>query len=145
MSDSWYKSGDWFNVPDELLTDPVVKFLAKERVRAAETVREADDTLRRYVLRNAQEVPEEMLPTLTPLQAKTLDFIVKCYKSTGQSPTSQEIADRMGWSALNSAVNAVKTLCRKGYLHKTKGKWRSLVPLFNSKRERIKKTNKDNE
>lgn len=138
-------SEQWFQVPAELHVDPIIKFLLDERKRAAETVRRSDEALKSYVLRNASTVPEDILPTLTKLQAKSLDFIVKCYKSTGQSPTSNEIMEHMGWSANNSAVNAIKALCRKGYLHKTKGKWRSLVPLFNSKRERVthsKKTKK---
>ena len=131
---------NWFQVPDGLKEiDPVVKHLLEQRKQAAKALRDSDKLLRDYVMRNAAEAPEELLPTLSPLQSDALDFIVDCFKHTGQSPTGAEIQDHMGWNNLTSAANAVNALVRKGYVHRTKGRWRSLVPLFNSKRQRVKK------
>ena len=133
---------EWFQVPEELHVDPVIAFLIKQRRQASDTLREADETLKNYVLRNAREVPEDLLPGLTQLQSASLDFIVSFYLQSGQSPTSSELMEYMGWKSNNSAVNCIKSLTKKGYIHNTKGRWRSLVPLFNSKRERVKQKKK---
>ncbi|MDB4659280.1 hypothetical protein OAE43_00965 [Akkermansiaceae bacterium] len=135
---------EWFQVPEELQVDPVIAFLIKQRRQASDTLRDADETLKNYVLRNAREVPEDLLPGLTKLQSESLDFIVSFYLQSGQSPTSGELMKYMEWKSNNSAVNCIKSLTKKGYIHKTKGRWRSLVPLFNSKRERVKQKKKPN-
>ena len=126
-----------FRVPEILNSDPFIKHLLKQREQAHTSFNESNEMLKRYVLLNSSQLPEDLLPSLTKLQSRTIDFIAEKYLSSGQSPTSQEICKRLRWKSINSAVHAVNALHKKGYLHKVKGRWRSLVPLFDSHRNRI--------
>ena len=132
-----YNPHDWQDIPATLLNDKMIQFLVAQRSRAAKTIDDANECIRAYIIKNTNESPENLLSSITLLQAKVLSFIIKKYQTSGVSPTSQEIQDHMNFVSLNSAVTAVESLCKKGYLQKTKGQWRSIIPYFNSKRERV--------
>ena len=136
------KNQEWARVrPSEIDRDPVLGYLVRQRLQAKQSMEQADAAIRAYKLKASEEVPDEWLLGLTPCQSQVLDLIVDSYTQTGISPTSREIADEMGWSSGTSAVNAVNALVEKGYLHKVSKQWRSLVPLFNSSRERVANNN----
>ena len=127
----------WVPIPPHLLSDPTVQFLMNSRKSGLELAMDANKTLRRYVAEHDPGSAQTMLQSLTPTQAKVLDFIVKQYREAGSSPTSSEIKEKMGWSSNNSAVMSINALIKKGYIQKQRGKWRSLIPVFNSKRKKI--------
>jgi hypothetical protein len=130
----------WFDVPTALMNDPTVKFLMDQRKQGMKTMQDADIALRDFVHKNLNTESADfarLLEGLTPLQAKVLDYICVQYRMNGMSPTASEVSEYMKTKSVNSAVVIIQSLCRKGYLKKHKGKWRSLVPLFNSKRQRI--------
>ena len=128
---------DWVHVPEHMLADPSIQFLVKARSVSAETVVSANNTLKRMIAENDPGAAQAMLQSLTPTQSKVLDYIVKQYKGAGMSPTSDEIRNQMGWSSNNSAVMAINALIKKGYVQKERGKWRSVIPVFNSKRKKV--------
>lgn len=118
--------------------DPLVQFFSKKRREAIRTIAESEEAMRTYLL-NKSKSATELLPSLTAKQAEVLDYIATAYVTEGASPTLAEIAHAMGWCSLNSAVTNINALVKKGYLMKTGGgTWRSIVPVFDSKKNRIK-------
>ena len=63
---------------------------------------------------------------LTRKQQQFLDFIQKWQRTTGATPTFQEIADQFGFRSLNSVTEHVRLLRNKGVLVTEPGKARSL-------------------
>ncbi len=63
---------------------------------------------------------------LTRKQQQMLDFIERCQRAEGATPTYQEIADQFGFRSLNSVTGHVQLLRQKGYLASDPGKARSL-------------------
>ena len=63
---------------------------------------------------------------LTRKQQQILDFIQKCQRTQGATPTFQEIADQFGFRSLNSVTEHVRLLRQKGHLESEPGKARSL-------------------
>ena len=128
----------WTVVPDRLLdSDRTLQFLVKERLQSKKSMENADIAIRDYMLKNLPVPSDDMLPGLTDGQRDVLDFIIGCYSGDGVAPTTREISISMGWKSQTSAVSAINALIRKGYLFKAAHQWRSLIPLFNTKRERI--------
>jgi len=132
------RSKGWAHVrPSEVDRDPMLGYLVRQRLQAKQSMEEADAAIRAYKLRVSEEVPDKWLLGLTPCQSQVLALIVDSYLKTGVSPTSREIADEMGWASGTSAVNVISALVKKGYVHKVSKQWRSLIPLFDSSRERV--------
>ena len=136
------RSKEWVEVQENFIKqDPILALLCTVREEAEKEGRtqrmtEANDAIRAYLLRSCQDTTT--LGNLTPGQSGVLDIIVQSFKSTGMSPTTREIADEMGWRSTTSAVKAVGFLLKKGYLHKVPGQWRSLIPLYDSSRHRVR-------
>ncbi|MGC9940891.1 MAG: transcriptional repressor LexA [Verrucomicrobiota bacterium] len=63
---------------------------------------------------------------LTRKQQQILDFILKCQRTEGATPTFQEIADQFGFRSLNSVTEHLRLLRQKGFLRSEAGKARSL-------------------
>jgi repressor LexA len=63
---------------------------------------------------------------LTRKQQQVLDFILKCQRTEGATPTFQEIADQFGFRSLNSVTEHLRLLRQKGFLRSEAGKARSL-------------------
>ena len=127
-----------FEIPDEIPPDKIIESLIASRRKMLESAQEIDGTLRDYVLRLSESAPESLLPALTQSQRKVLSFIISYWRANGHSPTSKEITEAMGFSSVTSAVFAMKTLQKKGYIEKRSRSWTSIVPMFNTKRKRIR-------
>jgi len=128
----------WFEVPTCLENDRTVMYFIEQRKRAYQSMIDADDALRCYVQQSIDsEEAGLLLDNLTPLQAKALEYICDHYKLHKMSPTANELSLHMEMPSINSAIVVIQSLEKKGYIRKTKGKWRSCVPMFNSKRVRI--------
>lgn len=63
---------------------------------------------------------------LTRRQQQILDFIQKTQRTTGATPTFQEIADAFGFRSINSVTEHVRLLRQKGVLQSEAGKARAL-------------------
>lgn len=64
----------------------------------------------------------------TKKQKNVLEIIAKHIESNGCSPTFAEIAKGAGYSSINSAVEVVAALIKKGHINKSnKGRMRSLT------------------
>jgi repressor LexA len=63
---------------------------------------------------------------LTRKQQQILDFILKCQRTEGNTPTFQEIADQFHFRSRNSAREHVRLVRLKGYLKSEPHKARSL-------------------
>lgn len=56
------------------------------------------------------------LPKLTNVQARALEFIRTSLESSGTAPTLRELCIHMGYSAIGSAQDLVRSLRQKGFL-----------------------------
>lgn len=139
MEESNYCIEDWYKVPASAINDPIVKHMMDERVAALDSARKTNKALHDYVLRNYEAIAQKSLPSLTKTQAQVLSYIVSEYCKNGRSPTAVEITVKFNCSSVNTAVYYINLLQRKGYVHKTKSKWRSIVPIYNAKKEKISK------
>lgn len=131
----------WVSPPPALAErDPTIKFLVEQRRAAYETVLEANEILK-HIMGNI-DPKKTVMPTepLTKLQSHTLDWIVSFYIDNGFSPTNRELCDGMSWPSANSGDVAIRALVKKGYLVKSSHKWRGIIPIFNSRRRKIKIT-----
>lgn len=72
------------------------------------------------------------LKKLTQRQAEVLSFIVESIKQNGFAPTMVEIAHRFGFLSPNAASSHVCELERKGYLRRTRGAARAIVPTIDA-------------
>jgi repressor LexA len=66
------------------------------------------------------------MTVLTRKQQQILDFILKCQRIHGRTPTYQEIADQFGFRSLNSVTDHLRLIRQKGFLESDSGKSRSL-------------------
>ena len=66
------------------------------------------------------------IPYLTPKQRALGQFIQEYWTIHGCAPTQREIAEHLGLSSLGTVQSHIKTLCRKGILHKDWNQNRSL-------------------
>lgn len=69
---------------------------------------------------------EAVNDALTEKQAAILSFIGDRISSNGRPPSLVEIAKQMGVTSPNAAREHIIVLARKGYVHRDKGRWRSL-------------------
>ena len=66
---------------------------------------------------------------LSPVQKKTVEFILSHIEKTGMPPTLREIASHFQWKAVGSAQDVVAALRKKGVLQSSApGKSRQIVP-----------------
>jgi len=65
-------------------------------------------------------------PSLSAKEMAVLDFIDGFQKSSGISPSYQEIRDHFGFASFNSVQNYLKQLIRKGYVRNSANQKRSL-------------------
>jgi repressor LexA len=65
-------------------------------------------------------------PSLSAKEKAVLDFIDGFQKSSGISPSYQEIRDHFGFASFNSVQNYLKQLIKKGYVRSSANQKRSL-------------------
>ena len=132
---------NWFKPPVTLHANPTVIHLMAQREKALETMIEVDAALRNYtderMLSTDSHDSSAILENLTTLQAKVLDLICANTRASRLAYTVSEVAELMGARSVNSAVSVISALCKKGYMRKSKGKWRGLMPIFNSSRKKV--------
>ena len=125
--------------------DKAMTFLVDQRQTAVETIRVATASIESANIAISErmkdmdadsdyELPRE---ALTPQQAKCLDYICEFYKENRYAPTVSGICKGVGWGHRNSGNVVVNSLVLKGYIKKTAGKWRGIIPMFDSRQQRI--------
>lgn len=65
-------------------------------------------------------------PQLTPRQAEILTLIRECIATTGMPPTRAEIAQALGFSSVNAAVEHLQALAKKGVIELLPGASRGI-------------------
>lgn len=127
------------NIPTSLQGNPAVRFVLQQRASAEKTIEGCDKLLAQYMVEHLPADETNItLPDLTPNQEHALSYIVGSYISNGASPTLRELMGHMGWHWMNSASNVVSSLVKKGYLQKTKHGTRSIVPLYNRLKRKVR-------
>ena len=128
------------HIPTELQGNPAVKFVLQQQSSAEKTIASCEKLLAQYMVEHLPADETNItLPDLTPNQDHALTYIAGSYLSSGVSPTLKELMGHMGWRWMNSASNAVSALVRKGYLQKTKHGTRSIIPLYNRLKRRVRR------
>lgn len=67
--------------------------------------------------------------TLTASQSRVVAFIRAFVKRNGYPPTRKEIAEKFGWASINSVVQQLGLIEKKGYIKLTPGISRGIVVL----------------
>lgn len=66
--------------------------------------------------------------SLTSAQKEVLQFIRECCEQQGGPPSYREIQARFGYKAVGTVQDHVNALIKKGYLERSEGKARGLLP-----------------